>query len=84
MRYDNVIQITLVDPFFGITEVGRVELSPDNVLEPVMVTITVKSATDDATIKIDGQTKGAGGWQGQIVRTIWSSPSLLSHPKVEN
>lgn len=36
-------------------------------LEPVMVTITVKSATDDATIKIDGQTKGAGGWQGQIV-----------------
>lgn len=32
MRYDDVIQITLVDPFLGITEVGRVELSPDNVL----------------------------------------------------
>ena len=32
MRYDDVIQITLVDPFLGITEVGRVELSPDGVL----------------------------------------------------
>ena len=32
MRYDDVIQITLVDPFLGITEVGRVELSPDSVL----------------------------------------------------
>lgn len=32
MRYDDVIQITLVDPFLGITEVGRMELSPDNVL----------------------------------------------------
>lgn len=32
MRYDDVIQITLVDPFLGITEVGRIELSPDSVL----------------------------------------------------
>lgn len=32
MRYDDVIQITLVDPFFGITEVGRMEMSPDSVL----------------------------------------------------
>ena len=32
MRYDDVIQITLVDPLLGIAEVGRVELSPDNVL----------------------------------------------------
>ena len=32
MRYDDVIQITLVDPFIGITEVGRMELSPDSVL----------------------------------------------------
>lgn len=32
MRYDDVIQITLVDPFVGITEVGRMELSPDGVL----------------------------------------------------
>ena len=32
MRYDDVIQITLVDPFLGITEVGRMELSPDSVL----------------------------------------------------
>ncbi|MDE6722525.1 MAG: DUF4292 domain-containing protein [Bacteroidaceae bacterium] len=32
MRYDDVIQITLVDPILGIAEVGRLELSPDNVL----------------------------------------------------
>ncbi len=32
MRYDDVIQITLVDPLLGIAEVGRVELSPENVL----------------------------------------------------
>ena len=32
MRYDDVIQITLVDPLLGIAEVGRLELSPDNVL----------------------------------------------------
>ena len=32
MRYDDVIQITLVDPFLGITEVGRMELSPDSIL----------------------------------------------------
>ena len=32
MRYDDVIQITLVDPFIGITEVGRMELSPDSML----------------------------------------------------
>ena len=32
MRYDDVIQITLVDPFLGITEVGRMELSPDSML----------------------------------------------------
>ena len=32
MRYDDVIQITLVDPLLGIAEVGRLELSPGNVL----------------------------------------------------
>ncbi|MBR1667576.1 MAG: DUF4292 domain-containing protein [Bacteroidaceae bacterium] len=32
MRYDDVIQITLFDPLLGIAEVGRMELSPDNVL----------------------------------------------------
>lgn len=32
MRYDDVIQLTLVDPMVGIMEVGRMELSPDNVL----------------------------------------------------
>lgn len=32
MRYDDVIQITLVDPILGVTEVGRLELSPDNIL----------------------------------------------------
>ena len=32
MRYDDVIQITLVDPLLGITEVGRLELSPDRML----------------------------------------------------
>lgn len=32
MRYDDVIQITLVDPLLGIAEVGRLELSPSSVL----------------------------------------------------
>lgn len=32
MRYDDVIQLTLVDPILGITEVGRMELSPDSML----------------------------------------------------
>ena len=32
MRYDDVIQIALVDPVVGMMEVGRMELSPDNVL----------------------------------------------------
>ena len=32
MRYNDVIQLTLVDPILGITEVGRMELSPDNML----------------------------------------------------
>ncbi|MBQ0021738.1 MAG: DUF4292 domain-containing protein [Prevotellaceae bacterium] len=32
MRRDDVIQLTLVDPLIGIAEVGRIELSPDNVL----------------------------------------------------
>lgn len=32
MRYDDVIQIVLIDPFLGVAEVGRLELSPDNVL----------------------------------------------------
>ena len=32
MRYDDVIQITLVDPLLGIAEIGRMELSPDRML----------------------------------------------------
>lgn len=32
MRYDDVIQITLVDPLLGIAEIGRLELSPDRML----------------------------------------------------
>lgn len=32
MRYDDVIQLTLVDPILGITEVGRIELSPESML----------------------------------------------------
>ena len=32
MRYGEVIQLTLVDPVLGIAEVGRMELSPDNIL----------------------------------------------------
>ncbi len=32
MRKGEVIQITLSDPVFGITEVGRMELSPENIL----------------------------------------------------
>lgn len=32
MRRDDVIQIALVDPFLGISEVGRIELSPDGIL----------------------------------------------------
>lgn len=32
MRYNDVIQLTLVDPILGITEVGRMELSPSNIL----------------------------------------------------
>src|SRR5574344_343723 len=32
MRYNDVIQITLVDPLLGIAEVGRMELSPNRVL----------------------------------------------------
>ena len=32
MRRDEVIQISLVDPIIGITEVGRLEFSPENVL----------------------------------------------------
>ncbi len=32
MRWDDVIQLSLVDPIFGITEVGRLEFSADNVL----------------------------------------------------
>ena len=32
MRYDDVIQITLVDPILGVAEVGRMVVSPDNVL----------------------------------------------------
>lgn len=32
MRYDDVIQITLVDPILGVAEIGRLELSSDSVL----------------------------------------------------
>lgn len=32
MRWDDVIQISLVDPLIGITEVGRLEFSKDDVL----------------------------------------------------
>lgn len=32
MRYDDVIQLTLMDPILGITEVGRLELSPKSML----------------------------------------------------
>lgn len=32
MRYDEGIQITLVDPLLGVAEVGRLEISPDNIL----------------------------------------------------
>lgn len=32
MRYDDVIQLTLVDPLIGIAEIGRMELSPDRFL----------------------------------------------------
>lgn len=32
MRYNDVIQITLTDPIIGIAEVGRMEISPDNIL----------------------------------------------------
>lgn len=32
MRWNDVIQLSLVDPILGITEVGRIEFSQDNVL----------------------------------------------------
>jgi hypothetical protein len=32
MRYDDVIQLTLVDPLLGIAEIGRIELSPKKIL----------------------------------------------------
>ena len=32
MRYNDVIQRTLTDPIIGIAEVGRMEISPDNIL----------------------------------------------------
>lgn len=32
MRWNDVIQISLVDPFLGVAEVGRLEFSKDNVL----------------------------------------------------
>lgn len=32
MRRDDVIQLVLVDPFLGVSEVGRLEISPDNLL----------------------------------------------------
>lgn len=32
MRWDDVIQISLVDPILGISEIGRLEFSKDNVL----------------------------------------------------
>lgn len=32
MRYDDVIQLSLVDPVLGIMEIGRMELSPQNIL----------------------------------------------------
>ena len=32
MRYDDVIQLTLVDPLVGIAEIGRIELSPNKIL----------------------------------------------------
>lgn len=32
MRWNDVVQISLVDPLIGITEVGRIEFSKDNVL----------------------------------------------------
>ncbi|MBQ0047895.1 MAG: DUF4292 domain-containing protein [Prevotellaceae bacterium] len=32
MRYNDVIQLTLADPILGITEVGRMELSPSSML----------------------------------------------------
>lgn len=32
MRWNDVIQISLVDPLIGITEIGRLEFSKDNVL----------------------------------------------------
>lgn len=32
MRWNDVIQISLVDPIIGITEIGRMEFSKDNVL----------------------------------------------------
>lgn len=32
MRYDDVIQLTLVDPLLGIAELGRLELSPEKML----------------------------------------------------
>lgn len=47
MRYDDVIQITLVDPFLGITEVGRMELSPDSVLIIDRINKRYVSATYD-------------------------------------
>lgn len=32
MRWNDVIQISLVDPILGISEIGRLEFSPENVL----------------------------------------------------
>lgn len=32
MRRDDVIQLTLMDPFLGVTEIGRMEISPDGIL----------------------------------------------------
>ena len=59
-------------PQEGKAAIGRGDKTTVNItLESVMATLAVRPATNDATIKVNGQEKGIGSWQGQLTPGIY-------------
>lgn len=59
-------------PKEGTVTIGRGETTTVTIaLESVMGTLSIRPTTGGATIKINGQTKGTGNWQGQLAPGIY-------------
>lgn len=76
MRYDEVIQIILVDPLLGVAEVGRLEISPDNILVIDRINRRYVNASYDEFTALQARNINFGTIQELFWREVQKSDAL--------